>query len=148
MIQIALREVPDSNLGRHITEPERLCGFPQISQARAVVVPSLHHDHLLPNPVKPITPPLTLCCGVVVASSAELQTYITLSSALILPHNLLISVPYQRLFCISCYPTPHVLLHHALLTLMFEVVLFLLYHDKIKNYIFQDYIVIIVYRLF
>jgi hypothetical protein len=76
MTQIAMREVPDSNLGRHIRDPERLCGFSQIHQARAVIVPSLDHDRLLPNPVKPITLPLTLCCGVVVASSAELQIYI------------------------------------------------------------------------
>jgi hypothetical protein len=133
MTQIAMREFPDSNLGRQIRDPERLCDIPQIRQARAVIVLSLDHDRLLPNHVKPITLPLTLCCGVVVASLAELQTYITLFSALSLPHNILISFPCQRLLCVLCYPTPHVLLHLVLLSLMFEVVLFLLYHDKIKN---------------
>jgi hypothetical protein len=123
MTQIVMREVSDSNLGRHIRDPERLCGFPQIRQARAVIVPRLDYDHLLPSPVKPITLPLTPCCGVVVASSAELQTYITLFSTLSLPYNLLISVPYQRLLRILCYPTPHMLLHLALPSLMFEVIL-------------------------
>ena len=44
MTQIAMWEDPDSNLGRHIRDPERLCGFPQIRQARAVIVLSLDHD--------------------------------------------------------------------------------------------------------
>jgi len=100
MTQIAMREVPVSNLGLQIRDPEKLCGFPQIRQARAVIVPSLDHDRLLPNPVKLITLPLTQCCGVVVASSAELQIHVTLFSALILPHNLQISVPYQSLFAL------------------------------------------------
>ena len=121
MTQIAVREVSDSNLARNIRDPESLCVFPQILQARAVIVHSLDHDRLFPNPVKPITLPLTPCCGVVVASSAELQTYVTLFSVLSLPHNLLISVPYQRLLCILCYPKPHVFLHLVLLILMFQL---------------------------
>ena len=58
MAQIAMREVPDSNLSRQIRDPERLCGFPQILQARAVILSSLDNDCLLPNPVKPITLPI------------------------------------------------------------------------------------------
>jgi len=69
MTQIAMREVPDSNLCRQIRDPERLCGFPQIRQARAVIVRSLDHDRLLPNLVKPITLPVTVlrCSGSVVS---------------------------------------------------------------------------------